>query len=435
LLAATNQDYFEMRKTLYWFQTLILFFVVPVHHAFSSWELMINNNNNNNSQKRNQIRSTHKHRNDNRRILLDGSRSSSSSCSSQTPTSSSSSSSSSDETSLKYYSFDGWNLSYRTIASHASDDDEHNNKKGKVSSPAANHKLLLIHPVGVGLASWFWGPFLNSINDDRDKNNNNDEDIKIMETKKAHSYYAPNLIGCGISEGSDAWDPNKRGLFIPLGWVRGCEAFMNHIDDSIYDDDDDDDDDNNISKNNSSWTVVTQGGLAPIGILLADRNPKLVRRLVLTSPPTWEDITTAVPENELERNYNFLRSPILGKLAFLLLESRKAIEFFSNQFLFSNKCDNVWLDKTEQEFRVDARPPVQVFNAGMCMNRGLQSELTTLEQSTLIIQGEDDKRQRQEYSKNMKNCQLVILPGQNVVPWEYPKAMANHLEDWIECNN
>merc|ERR1740117_2622945 len=88
-------------------------------------------------------------------------------------------------------------------------------------------------------------------------------------------------------------------------------------------------------------------------------------------------------------------------------------------------------DKTEQEFGVDARPPVQVFNAGMCMNRGLQSELMTLKQSTLIIQGEDDKRQRQEYSQNMKHCQLVTLPGQNVVSWEYPKAMANHLEDWI----
>ena len=412
-----------MRKTLYWFQTLILFLVVPVHHAFSSWELMINNNNSNNSIKRNQIRSTHKHRKENRLILLDASSSSGSGIS-QTPTSSSSSCCSSDKTSLKYYSFDGWNLSYRTIASHASD--------GKASSPAANHKILLIHPVGVGLASWFWGPFLNSINDDRDQNNKNDENIKIMETKKAHSYYAPNLIGCGISEGSDAWDPNKRGLFIPLGWVRGCEAFMNHIDDSIYDDDDDD---SNISKNNSSWTVVTQGGLAPIGILLADRNPKQVRRLVLTSPPTWEDITTAVPENELERNYNFLRSPILGKLAFLLLESRKAIEFFSNQFLFSNKCDNEWLDKTEEESGVDARPPVQAFNAGMCMNRGLQSELMTLKQSTLIIQGEDDKRQRQEYSQNMKHCQLVTLPGQNVVSWEYPKAMANHLEDWIEHNN
>ena len=351
-----------------------------------------NNNNNNKSHRRNQIRSTHKHKKENRRILLDASSSSSSSSSSsngssQTPTSSpSSSSSSSDKTSLKYYSFDDWNLSYRTIASHTSDDDE-------------------------------------------DNNNNNDEDMKIMEAKKAHSYYAPNLIGCGISEGSDAWDPNKRGLFIPLGWVRGCEAFMNHIDDNI------DDDDSNISNNDSSWTVVTQGGLAPIGILLADRNPKLVRRLVLTSPPTWEDITTAVPENELERNYNFLRSPILGKLAFQFLESRKAIEFFSNQFLFSNKCDNVWLDKTEQEFGVDARLPVRVFHAGMCMNRALLSELTTLEQPTLIIQGEDDKRKRQEYSQNMKNCQLVILPGQNVVPWEYPKAMANQLKDWIECNN
>ena len=172
----------------------------------------------------------------------------------------------------------------------------------------------------------------------------------------------------------------------------------------------------------------------PIAILLADRNQDIVRRLVLTSPPVWKDLTTAVQEYDSERNYNFLRSPIWGKLVFKLLESRQAIEFFSNQFLFSNKCDNTWLDKTEEEFGVTSRPPVVVFNAGMCMNRGLQSELTRLEQPTLIIQGEDDKRQKQEYSRNMKNSQMIKLPGQNVIPWEYPKEMANLLVDWMKNN-
>merc|ERR1719261_1093609 len=89
--------------------------------------------------------------------------------------------------------------------------------------------------------------------------------------------YAPNLIGCGISEGSQAWDPDQRGMFVPLGWVKGCEALVNQINDDG-------------SSKPPKWTVVTQGGLAPIGVLLAARNPDLVETLVLTSPPTWKDM-------------------------------------------------------------------------------------------------------------------------------------------------
>eukprot|EP00539_Tryblionella_compressa_P018229 CAMPEP_0178870602 /NCGR_PEP_ID=MMETSP0747-20121128/7160_1 /TAXON_ID=913974 /ORGANISM="Nitzschia punctata, Strain CCMP561" /LENGTH=150 /DNA_ID=CAMNT_0020537725 /DNA_START=73 /DNA_END=525 /DNA_ORIENTATION=+ len=147
----------------------------------------------------------------------------------------------------------------------------------------------------------------------------------------------------------------------------------------------------------------------------------------MASPPTWKDITVAVPENELERNFNFLRTPILGELAFGILESRRAIEFFSNQFLFSNKCDESWLDKTELEFGVKARPPVQVFNSGFCMNRSLEPELLRLDQPTLIVEGKDDNRQRNEYFENMKNCQIQILPGRNVIPWEFPEDFSSLL--------
>ena len=136
-------------------------------------------------------------------------------------------------------------------------------------------------------------------------------------------------------------------------------------------------------------------------------------------------MTQSVPEKELERNYNFLRSPIWGNLAFRILESRKAIEFFSNQFLFSNKCDDLWLNKTENEFGIDSRAPVQVFNAGFCMNRSLEEELMTLQQPTLIVEGKDDTRTpRDEYIQNMNNCQTTVLPGKNVIPWEYPKEFA-----------
>jgi hypothetical protein len=53
--------------------------------------------------------------------------------------------------------------------------------------------IILVHPVGVGLASWFW--------------------IKLMEAFEDNPpIYAPDLIGCGLDHGADPWDPDKVGI-------------------------------------------------------------------------------------------------------------------------------------------------------------------------------------------------------------------------------
>jgi pimeloyl-ACP methyl ester carboxylesterase len=294
----------------------------------------------------------------------------------------------SEETaSIKYYEYNGWNLTYRY----------------KAASPGYENAspLLLVHPVGIGLCSWFWDRFL-------------------QEYKNGPAVYAPNLIGCGVSEGGDAWDPDDRGLSFPLGWAQGCEALMQMIAAQQ----------SGLSFFNSKkpkWTVISQGGLAPVAVMLAARNPEMVGNLVMASPPTWKDMTIAVPEKELARNYNFLRSPILGKLAFDALESRKAVEFFSNQFLFSEPCDASWLDNAEEEMGVKSRPPVMAFNAGFCQHRSFEEELRTLPQPTLILAGEGDKRKRQGYTQYMKDCRAEILPGLNVLPWESTSEFAKAL--------
>jgi hypothetical protein len=250
---------------------------------------------------------------------------------------------------------------------------------------------------------------------------------------------APNLIGCGISEGSAGWDPDKRGLFVPLDWVKSCEALMRHVQEqdlifkesstlssegndiftsrkfdivlkSVW---------NSVKRGGRKWVVVSQGGLAPIAVLLAARNPDLVGQLVLASPPQWKEMTTSIPEQVLARNYNFLRSP-LGNLAFEVLESRIAIALFSNLFLFASPCDSDWLDSAEREMGKQARSPVAVFNAGFALNRSLESELLSLSQRTLVVQGQDDQRNRQAYVDRMKNCLLEMAPGKNVIPWENP---------------
>lgn len=269
------------------------------------------------------------------------------------------------------YRFDGYELTYR--------------HKPAARGFEGEAPFLFVHPVGIGLSSWFWN--------------------KCFDNWVGPAVYAPNLIGCGISDGGDPWNPDERGLAFPLSWAKGCEALI-------------------AALRAPRWNVVTQGGLAPVGVLLAHRNPDAVEKLVLASPPTWSDMTVPPPQQELRRNYDFLRSKIWGNLAFAVLETRPAVEFFSNLFLFSEPCDQAWLDNTAREMSERARPPVIAFNAGLCLHRSLGQELTQIKQPTLVLTGVGDKRERQEYAEKMRICRIQKLPGTNVLPWESPTNFA-----------
>lgn len=278
---------------------------------------------------------------------------------------------------LKSYTYDGYKLTYLY----------------KAASPAYRNAppLLLIHPVGIGMSSWFWERFM--------------EDGPAM--------YAVDLIGCGLAHGADAWDPNQRGMSVPLAWVKACEALMQQ---------------KVLSKSlpivsSPRYAVVTQGGLAPVGVLLTARNLHKVSHLVLTSPPT--DLSTAVTESALQRNYNFFTGPLSAPLAFGLLETRRAVQFFSNLFLFDAPCDDTWLDQAAAETCPAARPPVQVFNAGFCQARSYEPELQAIRDANvpvLVLQGQGDTARNADrtayYTQQLPQSAVKTIPGKNVLPWE-----------------
>ena len=70
--------------------------------------------------------------------------------------------------------------------------------------------IILVHPVGVGISSWFYKKLM-------------------LEYTDNPPLYAPDLIGCGLGHGADAWDPEKIGLFFPLSWVEGVESLINEV--------------------------------------------------------------------------------------------------------------------------------------------------------------------------------------------------------------
>lgn len=259
--------------------------------------------------------------------------------------------------------------------------------------PAAPQKenepsVVLVHPVGIGLSSWFWEKMMEGYSDNP-------------------NIFAPDLLGCGLDHGASAWDPDEQGLFFPLSWVEGIETLINE------------------KVNDEGCTVVVQGGLAPVGFLLAARNSQKVKRLILTSPPTHEDTVNAVNEDELQRNYDVLRSNFPGSFIFRLLEMRSLIKLFSDLFLFEDGCDDRWLDETQREIRVEGRTPVQAFNAGLLEHRGYLDELREIAQPVTIVSGNSDKRasDREGFRADVMNCELISLDGCNVLPWENPMGV------------
>lgn len=165
--------------------------------------------------------------------------------------------------------------------------------------------------------------------------------------------------------------------------------------------------------------------------MLAQRNPSSIGRLMLTSPPTYKDMTTAIPPKELETNYNFLRSPILGNAAFRLLETRGIIRFFSDLFLFQDKCQEEWLDNTEKGSSREARPPIQAFNAGLMQHRSFEQELRMLTQPTMVVSGGGDLRVKDRilYGGEMEQCTMRTIDGLNVLPWENPRGVIELIKE------
>jgi pimeloyl-ACP methyl ester carboxylesterase len=263
--------------------------------------------------------------------------------------------------------------------------------------------LVLIHPVGIGLDSWFWEKLMD---EQQEEQSSNPFDI-----------YAPDLIGCGTLNAGDAWDPEVKPLSFPLGWAQGIEPLLPRATGGAATD----------------TTLVCQGGLAPVAVVLAARYPDLISRIVLTSPPTYDDMVTAIPQDELKRNFDFLTNPLSAKIAFGLLESEWALRFFSNAFLFTEPCDDLWVSKALETISPEQRFPVAAFNAGLCNHRSFVDELTSqMTQPTLILSGLDDKRDRQGYVDNMPNCKWQRLDGCNVLPWENPAGVYQAIQEFCD---
>ena len=124
----------------------------------------------------------------------------------------------------------------------------------------------------------------------------------------------------------------------------------------------------------------------------------------------------------------------LGSAAVGLLENRGAIKFFSDLFLFEDKCDEAWLEAACAGCGTAVRPPVIAFNAGMLQACPYGVPLRTMGTPTLVVSGRSDKRvaDRQAYAAEMRACELATLPGCNVLLWENAKETSDAIADFMK---
>jgi pimeloyl-ACP methyl ester carboxylesterase len=394
----------------------------------------------------------------------------------------------------RFYDYDGITCSYeyqRIRCNPASESLIHQKKKnadtrsGTADSAAATAKsktFLLIHPVGIGMGNWFWDKFRDeavaaaAASTGQQQQQDDDDEVIFL--------YAINLIGCGRSRQSGTVDDDyflarttittndneadQDQMILP--WTRQCAYFVDEI--ILQQKDTNDSDSTTIqtaaaasSSSSTEITVISHGGLAPIALQLATLRPHAIANIVLASPPTLQQLQQRLSVTEAMRNWDQLRK--LPDVCFtMLLESKWAIRFFSNLFLFDRKCDNVWRHNAQAECDRSVRAPVRYFNAGLCEVPGVlvgwnTTTTTTIADATvtsstppprpriLVVRGDGDRRidgddfgavttntktaaTTATTSTPRQQVTIVVVPNANkVVPWEAPGAFLAAVQSFL----
>jgi pimeloyl-ACP methyl ester carboxylesterase len=263
--------------------------------------------------------------------------------------------------------------------------------------------ILTIHPIGVGLAGWFWDRFSRAWQ------------ARGLPRPLVH----PDLLGCGRS--SMPAQPLR-----PLDWAHPLEALIEgHLRRPV-------------------WLLV-QGASLPIALELHALAPQRIRGMVLAGPPSWQVMTQQ--ENPLLGNLlwkGFFRTP-LGTLFYRYARSEGFLRSFSEQQLFARPqdVDAEWLAMLKQgSCPLDSRYAVFSFLAGF-WRRDYTTLLEELQCPVLALFGDQasgiSRRGNREppsvkataYGRRLPEATAFLLPGRNVLPYESTGPFTEAVAVWI----
>ena len=265
--------------------------------------------------------------------------------------------------------------------------------------------LLLIHPLGVGLAGWFWDRFCQT----------------WYGQGQQGSIYNPDLLGCGQSD-------QPAVAYTPQDWAEQLADFTHQV----------------IQQ---PVVVVAQGATLPIALKLLHHRSMAgwVRGLVLSGPPGWRLITTATPAWRQRLLWNLLFSGPVGWGLFRYVRRDRFLWSFSRRQLFGQEADidQGWIHQLGQDAqRARGRYAVYSFLAGF-WREDYGAAIANLTLPTLVLFGAgasgidrlskaDSAPQRlEDYLSHLPQAQGGIIPGRNVLPYESTAEFATQLSEWL----
>ncbi len=271
-------------------------------------------------------------------------------------------------------------------------------------NPSSNNgvPLLLIHPIGVGLSRKFWERLCR----------------EWYSSGQQNQIYNPDLLGCGDSD-------LPHVAYCPDDWAEQLQYFLQTV----------------VQK---PVIVIVQGALMPVAIALVQRDPTLIRGLILAGPPAWAVITKESADLQHKLVWNLLDSPF-GNAFYRYARRRAFLESFSTRQLFDNNdaVDNEWLDTlVEGASHPDTRHAVFSFLAGFWRQNYSQA-IAKIQQPTLVVLGETassisteglretpDERLA-DYLAALPHGQGVKISGRNVLPYESTTEFVNAITPFV----
>ncbi|MEY3296978.1 MAG: hypothetical protein RLZZ597_238 [Cyanobacteriota bacterium] len=264
--------------------------------------------------------------------------------------------------------------------------------------------LLLIHPIGVGLAGWFWQRFAQA----------------MAATGNGPDLYVPDLLGCGHC-------PKPKVAYYAEDWADQLAHFLHQV----------------VQR---PVGLVVQGGSLPIGLKLMahPQTQGLIQSLVLSGPPGIKLMTTPTPRRRQTLLWNLLFSGPVG-IGFFRYARREAfLASFSHRQLFADEqdIDREWLDQLLEDAQdAGGRHAVYSFLAGF-WRQDYTSLMAAIPVPALVIFGDaasginrlsrtDPPQQRlEDYLQRIPNATGKIIPGRNVLPYESTAAFVETVRDW-----
>ena len=262
--------------------------------------------------------------------------------------------------------------------------------------------LLLIHPIGVGLAGKFWQP--------------------VIEQWQGRTLYVPDLLGCGDSD-------LPRRAYSPRDWAEQLHHFIQEV----------------IQR---PVIVVVQGALLPVALeMMADKTmTHSVAGAVLSGPPAWRLITEPTPTWRQRLNWSLFKSP-LGWGFYQYARTQKFLKSFSERQLFdqSDYVTDEWLAMLNAGSRdMATRYAVFSFLAGF-WRQDYRGAIASIQQPVLVIMGktastidrtaQDTTAQQRlnDYTGHFSNARGVFIPGRNVLPYESTADFIEALNPFVEA--